>query len=533
MTPEQKEKLFELLSSFIKGRWFLILAILLFGAMSNYFEFLPSPSAFEYFFYLAFFVFLYNILNIIVFKIDWLKDRFLASLAKLSIFSDVLSVTLLVLITSKSLSPFFVFYIVPIIEAALIFRVFGFILSLGAILFFYNFVVLSGNFAIIQVLINNLIILLFAFFAEFILLHISAQEQKLIFERDKIRTLLKNLTAGLILIDNKGKISFSNPQAEKFLEFKQNEVLGLDINSKDIERFPYLKEITKLSKKFDFNKESSFNIQLKNILNSYLRVTPVFIQDEHSHYLGIMYVLEDLSREKLLSDMKSEFISLAAHQLRTPLSAIKWLLRMLLTGDLGQLSDEQKEYIKKGYDTNERLIELVRDLLNVSRIEEGKFGFNFKKGSIKEVLEKIAPMYVFKAQEKDIHFVFNEATEPIPEVMLDEERISIVLQNLLDNAFKYTPKSGNVTLSLIPKENEVEIVVADDGIGIPEEDKKKIFSKFFRGYNVLKSGIEGTGLGLFIVKNIVEKHGGKIWFESEVNKGTTFHFTIPYPKNVS
>lgn len=536
MSPEQKEKLLGLLASFIKGRWFLAIAIVAFGAISNYFNFPSSDLPLEVFLYLAFFVVLYNAIIVVILKKEFVSNKLAKFLGIVSLACDVLAVTILVYITGKGDSPLFVFYILPIIEAALISKVIGFILSLGSILMLYNVISFLETFNsetslstnIIKILVNNLIILLCAFFAEFILLYIGAQEDRLLLERDKVRSLLKNLTAGLILIDNKGKISFTNPQAEKMLEFKQSDVLGLDINSKDLEKFVHFKKIIDTFKEVDTSKETYINIQLQNAANSYLKISPVFIEDEHNHYVGVMYVLEDLSREKLLSDMKSEFISLAAHQLRTPLSAIKWLLRMFLTGDFGELTLQQKEYIKKGYETNEKLVELVRDLLDVSRIEEGRYGFNFKKVNIKNLVEKIVPMYIFKSQEKDIHFTFNEPSFPIADIVLDEEKISIVLQNLLDNAFKYTPKSGDVTLSLIPKEQEVQFVISDTGMGILEEEKQKIFSKFFRGYNALRSNIEGTGLGLFIVKNIIEKHKGKIWFESQVGKGTTFYFTIPY-----
>ncbi len=533
MTPEQKEKIHNLLFSFIKGRWFFIVATVTIGAISKSFEAFETSWQVEYFLYLAAFVFSYNLSFLIILRNEFLFNKLFKYLTILNLLFDVFSISALIFISSKNLTPLVIFYIIPIIEATLTFKIFGFILTLILILTFYNTVVFLAANDIIFILINNFILLLCAFFSEFILLHVTQQEQKLIMERNEIRTLLKNLSAGLILVDNTGKIIFSNPCAENFLNITHNDILGLDINSKEIEKFPHLKSLFDNSKKYDTKKESQFNLDIKKEGKTlYLRVNPVFIEDEHHHYIGIMYVLEDLSREKLLSDIKTEFISLAAHQLRTPLSAIKWLLRMLLTGDLGALTEEQKEYIKKGYDTNEKLIELVKDLLDVSRIEEGRFGFNFKKTNIKEIVEKIVPQYIFKAQEKDIHFSFNEPTAEIPEVMADEEKITIVVQNLLDNAFKYTKASGNVILALVPREKEVEISVSDDGIGIPDEEKNKIFSKFFRGYNALRSNIEGTGLGLFIVKNIVDKHGGKIWFESKLNKGSTFYFTIPYAHTI-
>ena len=238
-----------------------------------------------------------------------------------------------------------------------------------------------------------------------------------------------------------------------------------------------------------------------------------------------MKIFNDLTREKMIDKMKSEFISIAAHQLRTPLSAIKWIIKMVLDGDAGELNKEQHDLLQKGYQSNERIIGLVNDLLNVSRIEEGRFGYNFDYGDFNEVITVIV-----ESCEKLIaknHQKF-EVIKPtvLPKVYMDKERISLVLQNLVENAIKYTPEYGSIELKVTVDEGHLKISVRDNGVGIPKEDTDKIFTKFFRASNVIRMETEGTGLGLFIAKNIVEKHGGIIEMESEEGKGTMFTFTV-------
>jgi len=227
--------------------------------------------------------------------------------------------------------------------------------------------------------------------------------------------------------------------------------------------------------------------------------------------------------------MKTEFVSIAAHQLRTPLSAIKWTLRMILDGDLGPLPKEQREFLEKTYQSNERMIRLINDLLNVTRIEEGRFLYQPEKKDIIEIAKKIIDPLKVIAERKGLQFIFKKPSQKIPQPKVDAEKISLVFQNLIDNAISYTNPGGKVEVSIKYLKDKKEILVStkDTGIGIPKDQHQRVFSRFFRGSNAIRAETEGTGLGLFIAKNIVEAHGGKIWFESEENKGTTFYFTLP------
>ena len=237
----------------------------------------------------------------------------------------------------------------------------------------------------------------------------------------------------------------------------------------------------------------------------------------------------DKSREKdeKINDLKSEFISIAAHQLRSPLSGIKWTFKTLLDGDLGVMTTEQKESLERAYSVNERLISLVTELLDVSRIEEGKIGYNFNGTSLERAVEEAVEEYKLIAQNKNIELSFFKPQIALPNMPLDEERLGLALNNLLANATNYTLSGGRVSVSIERVNEEAKVTIKDTGVGIPKGDMNKIFSKFFRASNVVRMQTPGTGLGLFIARNIIEKHGGKIWVESEENKGSSFIFTLP------
>lgn len=228
-----------------------------------------------------------------------------------------------------------------------------------------------------------------------------------------------------------------------------------------------------------------------------------------------------------LDKLKSDFISVAAHQLRTPLSGVKWVLKLLLDGDLGAINEDQKGMLKRGYETNEKMIQLVNDLLNVSRIENGKFGFSFEKNDFNKLLNTLMENTVLPSKERNIEVSLLNNVGEIPEFFFDPEKLLIALQNIVDNAMKYTFPGGKVTIVVDRQGDYVEVKVSDTGVGIPKADTAKLFSKFFRASNVIHLQTDGSGLGLFIVKNIIISHGGQIWVDSIEGKGTTFTILIP------
>ncbi len=231
-----------------------------------------------------------------------------------------------------------------------------------------------------------------------------------------------------------------------------------------------------------------------------------------------------------LDTIKSEFVSIVAHQLRTPLSAIKWTLKMIIDGDLGSLNEEQVNFLSKGYESNEHLIRLINDMLNVSRIDAGKSQYFFYMTRIEDILNGAIKYAQDVARRKNIEITYKKSSTELSLAYIDPEKIRLSLQNVFDNAIQYTPPRGKIEIIAKKGQNVIEISIKDSGIGIPKDQQKNIFTKFFRGTNALKMQTEGSGLGLFIAKNIIEKHSGKIWFQSTENKGTTFFISIPLSK---
>lgn len=229
-----------------------------------------------------------------------------------------------------------------------------------------------------------------------------------------------------------------------------------------------------------------------------------------------------------LDSVKSEFVSVAAHQLRTPLTGVKWTINTLLEEPQG-LTTEQKKILQDAFGAANRLTELINDLLNVARIEEGRFGFAMHLQSLIPVIQDVALRFKKIAADKGIDFSVSLPKEA-PEFTFDEEKISMVLENLIDNAMKYTPPSGKVFLTVWIKDDNVVVAVRDTGIGVPREQFHRLFTKFFRSANAQLYQTTGTGLGLYVSKNIIDQHRGKIWLESEEDKGSTFFFSLPIKK---
>ena len=237
-------------------------------------------------------------------------------------------------------------------------------------------------------------------------------------------------------------------------------------------------------------------------------------------------------RLRKLDEVKSNFISVVAHQLRTPLSGIKWTLNLLINGDLGALTTEQKPFLFKAYESNDRMISLVNDMLGADRIESGKMRYAFQPLQLLDVIDNVLYELLPQANARSLTISFTERPADLPKVDADPERIRAVFQNLLENAVKYSRAGGTIEIGTRQgSDGMILLTIKDDGIGIPKEQQKNIFNRFFRASNAVKAETDGSGLGLYIVKNIVERHGGKIWFESAEGQGVTFHFTLPISKN--
>lgn len=227
-----------------------------------------------------------------------------------------------------------------------------------------------------------------------------------------------------------------------------------------------------------------------------------------------------------LDERKSEFLSIAAHQLRTPLSGLKWALNMLIGGEAGPLSNEQKTLLMKSYEANERLISLVGDMLQANKIEKKTLQLNKSRTHILDLLDNVLYEVLPNASKRRVSIRFERRDDTLPPLVVDPEKIRAVFQNLLENAVKYSQEGGEVIISVTREGNGVRCAITDHGIGISAEARPHIFSRFFRADNAKKLDPNGTGLGLYIAKSIIDMHGGRIWFESGKDGGTTFYVTI-------
>lgn len=237
-------------------------------------------------------------------------------------------------------------------------------------------------------------------------------------------------------------------------------------------------------------------------------------------------------REKFIDEMKSEFIMIAGHQLRTPLSAIKSALALLVKNEFGKISTKQKNVLEQCYDRNERLIKLVNDLLRAYSVEEGRFHYQAVETDISELVKQIAEKFKVDAKDKKRKFIF-EIDNNLPKIKIDPYKIKLVLISIIDNAFRYTAENGEIKFCCSAERKNIAIKVEDNGIGIPEQSQNGIFSKFYRADNAISFQTEGNGLELYVAKNIVENHGGKIWFKSKVNKGSAFYIELPIKQRLA
>lgn len=340
-------------------------------------------------------------------------------------------------------------------------------------------------------------------------------------EKNKTEAIINNLTDGLLVFNKENKLLLMNPLAEKIFDVKTRDLVNRSVS--ELKTFPTLDPLIKILEK---EAKKVFKEELLVKENLVFEVTTAHVEVKEKK-LGSLVILHDISREKVVERMKTEFVSLAAHQLRTPLSAIKWTLKMLLDGDLGEVTEEQKSFVTKTYKSNERMISLINDLLDITRIEEGRYVYKPVLAELEPVIRLVINSSKDEAERKKIKLEFKKSEKKLPRVVMDVEKIKLVAQNFIDNAIKYTPAGGGVRVSLKCLKKEIEFSVKDTGVGIPKDQQERVFIKFFRGANVVRMDTEGTGLGLFISKNIIEAHGGRAWFESEENKGSVFYFTLP------
>ncbi len=361
-------------------------------------------------------------------------------------------------------------------------------------------------------------------------------------EKNYTKGIIFDLLDGVIAYDKDFVVTVFNPAAEKIFNLSKEEVLGKPITPALISNpkytlliqtiFPSLAPIIKEKKINGYQEE--YNIVFEDPYREF-HVSFNRIVNEKNKLIGFVKVIHDITREQELIKEKSEFLDIAAHNLNTPIAEIRWGLETLL----GEAKEDKNllkysEILNHLNEVGRSLADLVDDLLSVTRIEKGKFGYNFKETEIIPLIEKDLEKWAPIAQRHTLKLYFERPKEKLPTVYIDPSRIKIVLDNLIENAVVYNVKNGEIIVRVekVPQKPFIVISVKDTGIGIADDEKDKVFQKLFRSREAVKYRTEGIGLGLYISKNIIRRHGGEMWFESVEGRGSIFYFSLPTKKEL-
>ncbi|MFA5185274.1 MAG: PAS domain-containing sensor histidine kinase [Patescibacteria group bacterium] len=349
----------------------------------------------------------------------------------------------------------------------------------------------------------------------------------------RYETLLSGLTQAVMAVDASGHIIYMNPAADRMLGLDFRKVSGKVYHKLWGLRDENGKTVTLKDRPIQFSERTGlpyetdkFEVMAPGLepLPVAISVKPISLSKGAKHFL-VMY--RDITQEKRINRIKDEFISLASHQLRTPLSVIKWYSEILESDRLGKLNEKQQANLREIKANNQRLIDLVEALLIVAKIDQGKYIPVPKVvdvgAAVRRVLAALAPTI----NQKRLKLRFSESNTDGP-IKIDPQMLDVVLQTLLSNAVDYSREGGEFGYKTLADGKRLKIEVWDSGYGIPAEEQPKLFAKFFRGSNARRVKPNGTGLGLYIVKSLVEAAGGSVNFKSKENAGTSFAIILPF-----
>lgn len=350
----------------------------------------------------------------------------------------------------------------------------------------------------------------------------------------RLEALFASIGEGIIATDGEGKITRINQAALKLLRMHKENVLHKQFLSVIIARHDNGDAIDQFDRPImhayltgnTINARTLYQCGDDELLPVHVTVSPIIYKNRP---IGSIQVFRDLTEEIEADKLKSDFISIASHQLRTPLSAINMYTRMLRDGLAGPVSSEQLPYIDTVLTSVERMNVLIDTLLNITRIEAGGIHIKIQPIYLVKLTREIVTEFVPAAKAKSIT-LNTDLPHQMKPVETDSLLIREVCVNLLSNAIKYTPPGGTVNFELTETEKTVQWKVSDTGYGIPLNEQKRIFLKFFRAANITRKDVSGTGLGLYLIKNIAEALGGELRFESVEDQGSTFYFIIPKHK---
>jgi two-component system sensor histidine kinase VicK len=335
--------------------------------------------------------------------------------------------------------------------------------------------------------------------------------------------------------DKDFRATFFNPAAEHLFKLSQKDVLGHVFSPRDVEHdgwrilaqiiFPSLApRVISHTTEGEYPQTSDISFTDPELE---LRVTMAPVISDTKQTLAFMKIIRNRTAQIEAIRSKSEFVTVASHQLRGPVTDINWALQTLSAAT--ELNDTDKMIVQTASAASQNLLRRIEDLLNIAKMEDGQFGYQFEEVNIVDYVGKILADILPAARKAGIKMYFDRPTQDMPHVLIDSKRLSLALVNILENAIRYNVENGEVTVKVDRMEGKPFVVVSvkDTGIGIPKEALSKLFAKFYRAENAMKFQTEGSGLGLYIAKGIIAAHGGQIWIESEINRGTTISFALP------
>ncbi len=337
--------------------------------------------------------------------------------------------------------------------------------------------------------------------------------------RTRLDTILSTMSEGLLAIDCYGKILLANPVLPRMFELKKEPVIGRSYL--DIIRHNQLNNIIRdvlESRQSIVREMEQFFPEEK-----YFAVYASVAKEIKEGGVCAVFIFHDITKIKRLERIRKDFVANVSHELKTPLTSIKGYTEALIDGAIDD-SKKAKEFLNIISNHTDRLNNIITDLLQLSYIESGQYKPKASKAGLKAIVDKAVSLLKSNIEKK--HFTLNIQIPEDLTVIADEDKLSLVFVNLIDNAIKYTSEKGTITIKAEGKNKDVLISVADTGMGIPKYDLVRIFERFYRVDKERSSELGGTGLGLSIVKHIIESHGGRVWAESEPNKGSSFYFTL-------
>lgn len=352
-----------------------------------------------------------------------------------------------------------------------------------------------------------------------------------------IETVIQSFPDAMVLYDTSFTILSLNHAAETLFGVTKEEVQGARVDPGWVEK-PHYRTLTQtlfpsLAPASTERSEIGVWPQVVSLIfeNPHRELTAYTtrITDAIGGSSAFVKIIRDETRTKEVLSTRNEFVGIAAHQLRTPLTALRWSLESI--GGSAEKKEEVAPLIKDSLALVDRCLKIVNDFLDAAKIEEGKFGFEYQNMDVVTFLDALVTTIAPIAKQYEVGLYFDHEGFGAVTIPIDPSRLGTAFLNLLDNAVRYNVRGGKVTLTLIKEPNQVKVLIADTGIGIPKGEERKLFQKLERGSNAIQIEPNGSGLGLYIAKNIVEGHGGTITVASETNRGTTFTVALPLKNN--